>query len=291
MALGGLEYGLRSPTTPTYCPGWLRLPKQTHKYRCWQKFGHGTVNMMRAIAESCDVYFYELARDMGIDKMHEMLSQFGFGELTGIDLPGELMGLLPSREWKQRTRKMVWFPGETLINGIGQGFMLSTPLQLAQMATIFANRGDVRVPHVVGTINDPLTGYSEVVQAYQRPSVHISQTTYWDEVIAGMHEVVQGQRGTANESGKNAKFQYAGKTGTAQLFGIAQDRTVKNKDVVKKLRDHALFMTFAPLQDPVLALGIVVENGESGAHTAAPIARQLFDFYFSTTEPAPDASG
>ena len=291
MALAGLEYGFRTPNDRTYCPGWLRLAGHAHKYRCWQKVGHGTVDLARAIAESCDVYFYTLARDLGIDRMHEMLAQFGLGELTGIDLPGEVGGLLPSREWKRRTRKLPWFPGETLINGIGQGFMLSTPLQLAQMASIIANRGEVQVPHVVANIDDPVSGQVEVVPPYTRPAVRISRPEYWTAVIDGMHQVVQGLHGTARDTGLSAHYQYAGKTGTAQLFGIAQNRILKNKDITKHLRDHALFMTFAPLDNPELALGIIVENGESGSHTAAPIARELFDIYLGTEEPASDASG
>ena len=291
MALAGLEEGFRTPNDHTYCPGWLRLAGHAHKYRCWQKVGHGTVDLARAIAESCDVYFYTLARDLGIDRMHAMLAQFGLGELTGIDLPGELSGLLPSREWKRRTRKLPWFPGETLINGIGQGFMLSTPLQLAQMASIIANRGEVQVPHVVANIDDPVSGQVEVIPPYTRPAVHISRPEYWTAVIDGMHQVVQGLHGTARDTGLSAHYQFAGKTGTAQLFGIAQNRILKNKDITKHLRDHALFMTFAPLDNPELALGIIVENGESGSHAAAPIARELFDIYLGTEEPASDASG
>jgi penicillin-binding protein 2 len=291
MGMAGLQYGVRTPSDSTYCPGWLQLPGQDHKYRCWQKSGHGTVDLERAISESCDVYFYDLARDLGIDRMHELLSEFGLGNATGIDLPGELGGLLPSREWKQRTRKLPWFPGETLINGIGQGFMLATPLQLAEMAAIIANRGEVPVPHVVAHIDDPATGQSESIAPYFRESVVVKSPTFWEAVVGGMHEVVQGARGTARATGAGASYQYAGKTGTAQLFGIAQDKTVKATDVKKHLRDHALFIAFAPLQQPEIAIGIIVENGESGSHTAAPIARALFDLYLGARRAGDDANG
>ncbi len=281
MAISALHYGVRGASDRTWCPGWLRLPGHAHRYRCWQKDGHGGVDLVRAIAESCDVYFYAAAKDLGIDRMHEMLGQFGLGKRTDIDLPGELGGLLASREWKRRTRKLPWYPGETLINGIGQGFMLATPLQLAHMATIFANRGEVLVPHVVASVENPLTGKVIAGAPARRSPVPIPSAEHWQLAIAGMHEVVQGERGTARATGAGAQYAYAGKTGTAQLFKIAQNRTVKNEDLIKKLRDHALFVAFAPLEQPRIALGIVVENGESGSHTAAPIARQLFDFFLN----------
>lgn len=291
MAASGLHYGLRVPGDSTWCPGWMRLAGQAHKYRCWQKSGHGRVDLIRSIAESCDVYYYALAKDLGIDRMHEMLGQFGLGQLTGIDLPGELSGLLPSREWKKRTRKVPWYPGETLINGIGQGFMLTTPLQLAYMATVLANRGEALVPHVVAFLENPLTHASEPISPFRRPVVRIPDAAHWQAAIQGMHEVVQGARGTARATGQGALYQYAGKTGTAQLFKIAQNRTVKNEDVAKHLRDHALFVAFAPMDTPEIALGIIVENGESGSHTAAPIARRLFDFYLNARVPPDDANG
>jgi penicillin-binding protein 2 len=290
MAAGALEYGLRDRGDQTWCPGWLQLPGFTHKYRCWQKAGHGGVDLLRSIAESCDVYYYSMARDMGIDRMHALLTGFGLGRVTGIDLPGELAGLVPSREWKRRVRKLPWFPGETLISGIGQGFMLTTPLQLAQMAAILANRGRVVVPHMVREFENPQDGHREALTPVERPTVPIVKPDTWAAVIEGMHEVVQGERGTARATALGATYQYAGKTGTAQLFTIAQDKRIKAKDVTKHLRDHALFVSFAPLDRPELALGIIVENGESGSHTAAPIARTLFDFYFAIRRPN-DASG
>lgn len=291
MAVSGLHYGVRAISDRTWCPGWLRLPGHSHRYRCWRKSGHGGVDLIRSIAESCDVFYYALAKDLGIERMHEMLGQFGLGNLTGIDLPGELGGLLPSREWKRRTRKLPWYPGETLINGIGQGFMLATPLQLAQMAGILANRGEVLVPRVVANLTDPLTGEVESIPPLRRPAVQISSAEHWLAPIAGMYEVVQGARGTARATGAGAMYEYAGKTGTAQLFKIAQNRTIKNEDVAKHLRDHALFVAFAPLDQPTLALGIIVENGESGSHTAAPIARLLFDLFLNHKKAADDANG
>ena len=281
MVAGAVESGMRDRNASAFCPGWMQLPGSEHKYRCWLKTGHGSVDAIRAVAESCDVYFYALARDMGIDRMQELLRGFGLGAPTGIDLPGEAGGLVPSREWKKRARKLPWFPGETLVNGIGQGFMLSTPLQLAYAAAIFANRGKAVTPHVVESFGSALSPVREPLVQAPRTPAPVSKKAAWDLSIEGMHAVVQAPTGTAAASGAGAKYQYAGKTGTAQLFNIAQDTTIKNQDVHKLLRDHALFIAFAPLDQPRLALGIVVENGESGAHTAAPIARELFDFFFA----------
>ncbi len=280
MAAGGIEAGVRQAGDSTWCPGFYRLPNASHKYRCWQKQGHGSVDLVRSIAESCDVYYYDLARDLGIDRMHALLTDFGFGGPTGIDLPGELSGLVPSRQWKKRVRKLPWYPGETLVNGIGQGFMLTTPLQLAFSASIVANRGRVQLPRVVDTIRDAASGAVEPVPRATRKPVAITKPEAWTAIVNGMHEVVQGTRGTARASAAGAPYQYAGKTGTAQLFKIAQNTTIKNEDVVKHLRDHALFIAFAPLEQPRIALGIIVENGESGSKAAAPIARALFDAYF-----------
>lgn len=290
MAAGAIEMGLRNRRDSTFCPSFFQLPGASHKYRCWQKSGHGSVDMIRSISESCDVYYYALARDMGIDRMHDLLVGFGLGRPTGIDLPAEPGGLVPSRAWKQRARKLPWFPGETLLNGIGQGFMLTTPLQLAHAATILANRGRVILPHVVEAQERPSDNLRQPIHIVEGPQVPVHQQEAWDAAIEGMHEVVQGERGTARATGQDAAYQFAGKTGTAQLFQIAQDRRIDVKDITKQLRDHALFLAFAPLEQPRLALGIVVENGESGAHTAAPIARSLFDFYFSLAE-LNDASG
>ena len=284
MVAGAVDAGLRDRAASVFCPGWMQLPGNEHKYRCWLKTGHGSVDAVRAVSESCDVYFYSLARDMGIDRMQELLRGFGLGAPTGIDLPGEAGGLVPSREWKKRVRKLPWFPGETLVNGIGQGFMLATPLQLAHAATLFANRGKAVTPHVVASFGSALSTEREPLVQAPHTEAPIRKREAWDLAIEGMHEVVQGPTGTAAASGAGARYQYAGKTGTAQLFNIAQDTTIKNQDVEKLLRDHALFIAFAPLEHPRLALGIVVENGESGAHTAAPIARELFDFFFALQE-------
>lgn len=290
MAAGGIEAGVRQLGARTYCPGFYRLPNVSHKYRCWQKSGHGAVDLVRSIAESCDVYYYDLARDLGIDRMHAVLTDFGLGVKTGIDLPGEFTGLVPSREWKRRVRKQPWYPGETLVNGIGQGFMLTTPLQLAYSAATIATRGQKHSPRVVASIENPTTGAREPIEPELQGHVAITKPQAWTAIVNGMHEVVQGARGTARATAVGATYPYAGKTGTAQLFGIKQNVTLKNEQIAAHLRDHALFIAFAPLEQPRLAVGIIVENGESGSKAAAPIARTLFDTWFRL-EGVSDANG
>jgi penicillin-binding protein 2 len=281
VALAGLESGVRHADDHTWCPGWYTLDGGDHKYRDWFKRGHGQVDLGRSIAESCDVYYYSLARDLGIAKLHGMFSQFGLGRATGIDLPGETSGLLPSVQWKKRARNLPWYPGETLITGIGQGFMLTSPLQLAYATAIIANRGRRLAPHVVGQIEDPLARVASEIGIHERATLVLSNAAHWDNVISGMIEAVHGERGTARRSGNGSTYQFAGKTGTAQLFGIAQDEVADNDETPKHLRDHALFVAFAPKEKPEIAVSIVVENGGSGGTIAAPIARKLFDYYLN----------
>jgi len=286
VALAGLEHAVRHADDETWCPGWFSLEGDDRKYRDWLKRGHGAVDLKRSLAESCDVYYYALARDLGIARIHETLSKFGLGRATGIDLPGETAGLLPSSQWKRRARALPWYPGETLLTGIGQGFMLTSPLQLAYATATIANRGARFVPHIVGQIEDPMAQIASEIGIHERPLLEVANSS-WDSVIQGMLEVVHGERGTARRSGHGATFQFAGKTGTAQLFGIAQDTTIENDETPKHLRDHALFIAFAPIENPEIAVAVVVENGGSGSRTAAPIARLLLDYYLtgSTTDP------
>ncbi len=291
VALAGLEHSIRHSDDETWCPGWFSLEGDDHRYRDWLKRGHGQVDLTRSIAESCDVYYYALARDLGIARIHSMLSKFGLGRPTGIDLPGETGGLLPSAEWKRRARSLPWYPGETLITGIGQGFMLTSPLQLADATATLANRGARFAPHVVGQIEDPMAQLASEIGIHERPTLELAKASNWDAVIQGMVDVVHGASGTARRSGAGASFQFAGKTGTAQLFGIAQDETIDNDETLKHLRDHALFIAFAPVDNPEIAVAVVVENGGSGSRTAAPIARSILDYYLTGAVIAEGDSG
>jgi penicillin-binding protein 2 len=285
VGLGGLEQGITSEHANTYCPGFYQLPGKARKYRDWKRTGHGTVDLKSAIAESCDVYFYDLALSMGIDRLHDYLSQFGFGARTGIDISGELPGLLPSRDWKRGARNEPWFPGETLITGIGQGFMLTTPLQLASATATLSRYGNRLRPHIVGSTqlyDDPELTPLSVEPA---PDVPIENRGHWVEMIDAMREVVHGKRGTARKLSIDVGYEIAGKTGTAQVFGLREEEKYEADKLDKKLHDHSLFVAFAPVEEPVIAVAIVVEHGGSGSAVAAPIARTILDQYLSKPSP------
>jgi len=254
-----------------FCPGWFQLKGKERKYRCWKRHGHGPLELVGAITQSCDVFFYNLAVSLGIDRIHDHLSRFGFGAKTGLKLGSESTGLLPSTQWKRATVGEPWYLGETVISGIGQGYNSATVLQLARATAILALHGkDVR-PHLI-----PGTNPSEkaVIQAPE---------SSWNPIIEGMTAVVNGPRGTARAIGKNIDYKIAGKTGTAQVYQLSQDEDEKKNrgEIAKNLQDHALFIAFAPVENPQLVVAVIVENGGSGSGTAAPIARKLFDYYFA----------
>jgi penicillin-binding protein 2 len=279
VALGGLEAGVELAHSDTWCGGWFRLPGGKRRYRDWKTWGHGQVDLHKAITESCDVFFYQLAMELGIDRLHDALARFGFGVRTGIDLEGEVAGLNPSAEWKRRARGQVWFPGETLIAGIGQGYTLVTPLQLASAVATLSLRGVHMKPHVVDRLQNPVTGEETVVAPEPLKPVKLRAPGEWDTVISAMEDVVQGKHGTARRIGVGAKYAIAGKTGTAQVFGVSQDEEYNADEIDKRLRDHALFIAFAPAEKPRIAVAVVVENGGSGSHAAAPVARNVMDHY------------
>jgi penicillin-binding protein 2 len=281
LALAALETGATNLTRRTFCRGFYTLPGSTHRYRDWRPQGHGAVDLHDAITRSCDVYFYEISREIGIENMHFYLDQFGLGQPTGIDIGGEKSGLLPSREWKRQTfsdrANQVWFPGETVIASIGQGYMLTTPLQLAHAAATLAMRGQRYRPHLVVASEDPLTGERQSVVPEPLPQVEIENEFYWESVVGAMHAVMQSETGTARATGLGAPYQMAGKSGTAQVFSVAQEDEYNEEDLEERLRDHALFIAFAPFEEPSIAVAVIVENGRSGSGVAAPIARAVMD--------------
>ncbi|MCU0833715.1 MAG: penicillin-binding protein 2 [Chromatiaceae bacterium] len=277
VALGGLATGVVSFRKAKYCPGYYQLPGHEHKYRDWKRGGHGSVSMELAIVQSCDVYFYDLANDMGLDRVHRYLADFGFGAPTGVDVAGELGGLLPSREWKRRARNQPWYPGETLIVGIGQGYFLATPLQLAVATATMAARGRFIQPRVVRATRAPGTDVLTPTPIVgHQVADHNPQD--WDDVIGSMTAVVETDRGTAKRI-RTPAYRIAGKTGTSQLFTIGQKERYREDQVDERLRDHALFVAFAPAEDPRIAVAVIVENGGGGGATAAPVARQVMDSY------------
>ncbi|HHJ35919.1 MAG TPA: penicillin-binding protein 2 [Gammaproteobacteria bacterium] len=279
LGLAGIEQRSFGVRESIYCKGHYLLPGDDteRKYRDWKKEGHGTVDLTKAIEQSCDVYFYELAYRAGIDHMHDFMAKFGFGSRTGIDLLGERKGILPSTEWKKRTHGRVWYPGETLIAGIGQGYMLTTPVQLAVATAALASRGEKIVPRLLKEVHNTQDGTVKKREP-SRTMIELHQESHWDVMFNAMKKVVHGTWGTARATGWSMKFKMAGKTGTAQVFGIAQDEEYDEETVAKKLRDHGLFIGFGPVEDPVLAVAVVAENGEHGSRMA-PIARDLIKRY------------
>jgi penicillin-binding protein 2 len=283
MALAGLELGLRKPSDSIVDPGYFTLPNSRHQFRDWKRGGHGVVDLRKSISQSCDVYFYRLAVDMGIDRMHDYLAQFGLGEKTGIDLEDESPGLLPSRDWKQRRWKKPWYPGETVIAGIGQGYNLTTPLQLAVATAMLANGGKRIEPRLVQAVRDPLSQVWQAQPGAVRGRMAIDPGNF-AVVRQGMMDVMR-PGGTASAAAAGAPYTIAGKTGTAQVVGIRQGARYDESRVARQYRDHALFMAFAPADNPTIAVAVMVENGGHGGSTAAPIARAVFDYYLTGKHP------
>jgi len=292
LSLAALQTGATNLTRKTVCIGYFTLPNDEHRYRDWRPEGHGPMDLHDAIAQSCDVYFYEMGVALGIDNMHTYLTQFGLGERTEIDVAGENAGLVPSREWKRKNFRdrdnQRWYHGETVIASIGQGFMLATPLQLAAATGVLGMRGERYRPHLVAATEDGLTGERTLVPVLRLDDVDIDNDFYWDNVLRAMHDVMQGPHGTARAVGTGAPYEMAGKSGTAQVVSIAQGEEYNEDELAERLRDHALFIAFAPFDNPRIAVAVVVENGSSGSGVAAPIARQVMDEFLGYGNDAAD---
>ena len=279
IGLAGLELNQITTSDAVACKGWYSLKNDDHRYRDWKKTGHGTIGLSRAIVESCDVFFYDLSLKLGIDRISSYLAHFGFGKKTGIDTGGEATGLLPSRAWKRRVRKEPWFPGETLITSIGQGFNLTTPLQLSSATATLSLRGKHMRPLVVREIEDPRSHQLNTLPPTLVGEVPISDDGNWWRIERAMTQVIHGVSGTARRISHGLPYKMAGKTGTSQVFTIAQDAEYDADELTKRLRDHALFIAFAPAKEPKIAVALIVENGGSGGAIAAPIAREVIDRY------------
>jgi penicillin-binding protein 2 len=282
MALAGLENGVIRPEDQTNCVGSYSLPGSRHRFREPRRGGtHGTVDMHRAVMKSCDVYFYRLANTLGIQRIHDSMARMGFGEPTGIDIAGERGGIMPSPAWKKTAfatrEQQVWFPGETVIVGIGQGYWTATLLQLAKATALLAMRGQPYQPRLVRALVDPATGAVEERKPRPLPRIELTQPENWEIIVDAMVAVTTG--GTASRAARGAAYSIAGKTGTAQVFSVGQTEKYDEKEVAERLRDHALFVAFAPADAPRLAVAVLVENGGFGGSQAAPIARAIFDAY------------
>ncbi len=284
MALAALEYKKRAPEFSISDPGYFSLAGVSHRYRDWKKEGHGIVNLHKSIVISCDTYYYGLANELGIDSIHRFLSGFGFGARTGIDIEGELAGLAPSQEWKWQRFKQKWYAGDTVSVGIGQGYMLATPLQLAAATATIANNGVPVHPRLLKAVQDSKTQERrDLAPAAAKDAVAV-KPEYIALVRAAMVDVTR-PGGTAAATGAGAGYSIAAKTGTAQVIGMKQGEKYDEKRMKQEHWDHALFIAFAPADDPKLALAILVENGRHGGSTAGPIAREVFDYYLRGKKP------
>ena len=277
VSLAGLESGWSGNAEVT-CPGYYRIKGSTHRYRCWKRYGHGSMSMADSIMQSCDVFYYQMANFLGIDKLHDFLSRFGLGKQTGIDLIGEPSGLMPSREWKKRVRGNIWYPGETLITGIGQGYLLATPLQLGVMTATLANRGRRIEPRLVDRLEQGSDDISIDQSGSQIGQINAKPNNV-ESIISAMQAVIEHPRGTARKIGIDAEYTMAGKTGTAQVVAIAQGAEYDESKLSEFHKDHALFISFAPVDKPKIAVAVIVENGGSGSSAAAPVARKVMDYY------------
>jgi penicillin-binding protein 2 len=284
LAMAGLAYGVVTPEETRYCPGYYSVPGSSRRAREGRGGVHGAVAMREAIADSCDVYFYALSVELGVDKISEFLSPFGFGRRTGIDIAGEVAGILPSREYKaNRFRNArdpsegVWYVGDTVNFGIGQGYMTVTPMQLAQVTAVLAAQGKVFQPRLVTGVRDPQSGETEAVAPTALEHVQGGTPAQWKVIMEGMRETMVS--GTARAIAKSAVYNMAGKTGTAQVRSVGQNESVQAAAKEERLRDHSWLIAFAPAEDPKIAVAVLVENGGFGAAAAGPIARQIFDAY------------
>ena len=286
MALAALELGKRTPRYTIADPGFFSLGGN-HRWRDWKQGGHGMVDLHKSIVVSCDTYYYGLAHDMGIDNIHRFLGQFGFGKKTGIDIDGEAGGLLPSEQWKMKRFQQKWFPGDTISVGIGQGYNLATPMQLAQAVSVLANHGVIFRPHTVRHVQNSQTNALRSIDVEPVGRIEL-QTENLQIVTDAMVDVLK-PGGTAAVAGMGAEYRIAGKTGTAQVVGMKQNEKYDEKRVQERHRDHALFVAFAPADAPTIAVAVLVENGGHGSSSAAPVARKVMDFYLLGKEPPGEA--
>lgn len=272
--LGGIHYGLRDWETTIYDPGYFSLPGDSHRFRDWKRGGHGTVNLKKSIMMSVDTYYYKLAYEMGIQRLHDWMTKFGFGQETGIDLPNEKSGIMPSPKWKKDTYDKGWLPGETISVSIGQGYFLATPLQVANATAMTASKGMHITPHLLKSSDG-----AAQVKVIDKPDGKIDyngKPSDWLRMHDAMEDTVK--RGTARRI-YTPHYRMAGKTGTAQVKSIAQGKSYNKAALDKRHWDHAWFTGFAPVDDPQIALSVLVENGGGGSTVAAPIGRALFDYW------------
>lgn len=278
VAVAGLDSGVITPTSRVFDRGYYELPNYKHKYRNWNRWGDGWVDMYDAIMRSNDTYFYDLANKLGVRRLHRYLSEFGLGQKISIDMFEEASGLMPSPEWKRSNRHQAWYPGETLILGIGQGYMQVTPLQLAQATSLIANKGVWKRPRLALSIGD-----APVIDSNPRADIILDDHRTWDAVTYGMQRVMHNPRGVGRGAARGAQYRIAGKSGTAQVVAIKQGERYNRNQTHERHRDNALFVGFAPAERPAIVVAVMIENGEAGARVAGPVVRKVMDAWLLDT--------
>ncbi|HAT8491166.1 TPA: penicillin-binding protein 2 [Vibrio vulnificus] len=280
IAVSALQEGVVTPNTTRNDPGYWRIPNSdTRPFRDWLRWGHGRVNLVQSIEESVDTFFYQIAYDMGIDRLSNWMSMFGFGDYTGIDIFEESKANMPTRDWKMSRHKTPWYKGDTIPVGIGQGYWTATPMQIAKATSVLVNEGNVTAPHLLrATIENGEAFDSRELSDYVTyPPIQNVPDRYWNLAKEGMRLVNHGKKGTARRSFAGMSYMTAGKSGTAQVFGLAEDQEYNADELAEHLRDHALFTGFAPFDDPKIIVTIVLENAGGGSSNGAPVARRIFD--------------
>ncbi|WP_425669444.1 penicillin-binding protein 2 [Vibrio owensii] len=280
MAVAALEEGVITPKTTRNDPGYWRIPNSdTRPFRDWLRWGHGRVDIIKSIEESVDTFFYQVAYDMGIDRISHWMMMFGFGDYTGIDIYEESKANMPTREWKMARHKTPWYKGDTIPVGIGQGYWTATPMQIAKATSVLVNEGAVTAPHLLKATIDNGGDFEEQENSeyLTYPPIQNVPDKYWNMAKEGMRLVNHGTKGTARRSFYNMDYQTAGKSGTAQVFGLGEDEEYNADEVAEHLRDHALFTGFAPFDDPEVVVSVVLENAGGGSSNGAPVARKIFD--------------
>ncbi|MDX3773647.1 penicillin-binding protein 2 [Chromatiaceae bacterium AAb-1] len=279
LALLGLETNTITPTSRIWDPGYYQLPNNEHRFRDWRRWGHGWVNVYNAVIESCDTFFYDLGVKLGIDRISDYMGQMGFGQRTGIDLLEESAANMPSRGWKQARFNQPWYPGDTVPLSIGQSYWTTTPLQLLVTTAVILNKGQKPTPHLARSFSG--TKNTEEVSPPLIPVIDMVDEKNWDVVMDTMRQTVSTVKGTAYNAFRDATYQAAGKTGTAQIIAIAQDAKYDADALDERHRDNAMYIGYAPYDKPTIVLAVALENAGGGGSNAAPIARQMLDYYFT----------
>ncbi|QLB12463.1 peptidoglycan glycosyltransferase /cell elongation-specific peptidoglycan D,D-transpeptidase [Bisgaardia hudsonensis] len=283
VAVSGLQEKVITPHTTIFDPGYWILPNSTKKFRDWKRSGHGNTDLNKAIMESSDTFFYQLAYNMGIDRFSTWMKRFGFGMPTGIDIKEETDGNMPSREWKMKRYKKSWLQGDTISVGIGQGYWTATPLQVAKALAVLVNNGKVNTPHLMKVIE------GTTIETYQDPLLYEDITEpnveYWSIAKKGMYNVINGSSGTGRKAFSGANYHVAGKSGTAQVFSLKENQVYDASELKNKFHDHAWFIAYAPYEDPKMIVSVILENAGGGSSNAAPIVRQIMDYYLNKRLP------